>query len=779
MAADDGDGLKIAAPLAPAEKVPLPGELEGGSVPHCVQPPQHAPAELPLVADRLAQHAQPQAQAQQSRGGGGGGDVSFDSGRNGARASTFTTELSIRPSTSFLQPGRPGSILQGLPSNGVHGHGLSHPQVVAAPEIPTAATNPVSNARYSCQANDKSIAKILVERREHRQHTTSDVRGRLSTVFHKLMTGHRASEMAAVQSSLSFSQTLTLTLSCELLRGVPLQEALAGMGKHWASSPVTGVACEEEFELSQPTLRLNDFISHDWGTPRVPKFLSLCVVYNSATAVWISVLVSLILGISQTDYVGLLPVGPRLRVAAVSSDGALLEDLYHGIWCMCICPIIFAVVFACWHWIRYMIRLQAKLIFLDRLCIHQTDMERKIKGIYGLAAFLAQSDRLLVLWTPRYFTRLWCAYELAAWCYLKGPNQRLRIFPVATPSCMASAAAFSYTTEMVLHFTPVGVAGNVLRICSSVVMCFAYVKLTRRSNRELAILQQRLSSFRVEETLCFCCENEHEDPKTGKTIVCDRELVYSQLKKWFHMSDNFSDVLSFRSATGEMSQMSSDGTLSDPHEHLRGFNRKIQTEIRDRLPANAGLSYTNALCVSVPFLWRLGDICFRTYELDRDATYHIVFRYLMHFFVAFPCWVRATAVLLSRLDRGISFCRLSSLHCPGDTICFELTLALMLCALDILMRLPLLLACELRSWPLQIAVASVLALVVAVMYRQGIQETARQTSTTRISVESELQPAEAAMSDPFTVNTMPPGGQPRAYKFSIAVVPSSSPRNHS
>ena len=42
------------------------------------------------------------------------------------------------------------------------------------------------------------------------------------------------------------------------------------------------------------------------------------------------------------------------------------------------------------------------------LCIPQDDAEKKSQCIYGLASFLNKSDDLIVLWSPRYFSRLWC-----------------------------------------------------------------------------------------------------------------------------------------------------------------------------------------------------------------------------------------------------------------------------------------------------------------------------------------------------------------------------------
>lgn len=41
------------------------------------------------------------------------------------------------------------------------------------------------------------------------------------------------------------------------------------------------------------------------------------------------------------------------------------------------------------------------------------DPVKKKKGIQGLGCFLDHSKTLTILWSPRYFSRLWCGFELA------------------------------------------------------------------------------------------------------------------------------------------------------------------------------------------------------------------------------------------------------------------------------------------------------------------------------------------------------------------------------
>ena len=69
--------------------------------------------------------------------------------------------------------------------------------------------------------------------------------------------------------------------------------------------------------------------------------------------------------------------------------------------------------------------------FLDKSCIHQTDLALKKQAIDSLDIFLRFSERMLVLYSPEYLSRLWCIYELATFIKLHpdGPS-RIDFVPI-------------------------------------------------------------------------------------------------------------------------------------------------------------------------------------------------------------------------------------------------------------------------------------------------------------------------------------------------------------
>merc|ERR1719506_1574523 len=60
------------------------------------------------------------------------------------------------------------------------------------------------------------------------------------------------------------------------------------------------------------------------------------------------------------------------------------------------------------------------MVFLDKTCIHQTDISLKRAGVLKLGAFLTSSSRMLILYSDVYLKKLWTVYEVA--CFLLTPR---------------------------------------------------------------------------------------------------------------------------------------------------------------------------------------------------------------------------------------------------------------------------------------------------------------------------------------------------------------------
>eukprot|EP00929_Paragymnodinium_shiwhaense_P104238 TRINITY_DN6843_c0_g1_i1.p1 TRINITY_DN6843_c0_g1~~TRINITY_DN6843_c0_g1_i1.p1 ORF type:complete len:659 (-),score=44.91 TRINITY_DN6843_c0_g1_i1:898-2874(-) len=389
----------------------------------------------------------------------------------------------------------------------------------------------------------------------------------------------RTPDLAATKSA-----SLTSRLDADMLRAAQLHEALAGFGKHWSTSPI--LSCDvtaSEYELSQPVTEIDDFLSHDWGTPRFAKLIALLHLYNHKDAALAS---------------GLL----GLPIAAVAATQDLPLSARY------VCPFIWLMVYVFGqHWGR--IIGQPGYVFLDRLCIHQTDPARKSAGILALAAFLKASNRLVVLWSPRYFTRLWCTYELAAWSHLRSEeSQAVAFLPVMRAAILLRVTVTLTLAYWARHVFAVAAATSgwlafwLVNVVLIVAACNFLAGISDLVS-ELGDMKQQIEGFSMRDAKCFCCTHNHIHPETGQEMACDRRLVYKALAKWWveRASDGSEDV----EQVMPLSSAQVDVAVDE-------FNQQVQRSLLTVLGKTTNWSlvfctYQDVVCAWIPIVWTACD----------------------------------------------------------------------------------------------------------------------------------------------------------------------------
>lgn len=183
----------------------------------------------------------------------------------------------------------------------------------------------------------------------------------------------------------------------DILRAAPLYEVTRACGQCFASSKSVSA---KDFALSAPVDQISVFISHSWSASRVGKYLALALHFDSPVAL-----------------AGALAAA--LCSFALTAAGALPQ---RSLWCSASAMLAFVIVLLATPSAR---RLAAALrlahgpfasvsVFLDKLCLCQTDDAAKRRGIESIGGFITASRVMLILWCPEYFERLWCRFELAA-----------------------------------------------------------------------------------------------------------------------------------------------------------------------------------------------------------------------------------------------------------------------------------------------------------------------------------------------------------------------------
>ena len=225
-----------------------------------------------------------------------------------------------------------------------------------------------------------------------------------------------------------FAQDLLSQYS--LLRGAPLRVALRGRGRIFENSE--GRA--ETYELSSQVDHIDSFLSHTWGTPRWQKFMALSLHFGFPIAYASSLLVGCVI-----STLGALRV--LCFVELESTDG--LHRVPSSPFGACLCPLVFWLVLFLHSDLMPRLPGREHQIFLDKVCIHQTDAHLTQAGIAHLGMFLLFSGELVVLQANDYLERLWTVYELATFLVFH-PEGRLVILPLNLPGVvLVSSAAFT------------------------------------------------------------------------------------------------------------------------------------------------------------------------------------------------------------------------------------------------------------------------------------------------------------------------------------------------
>eukprot|EP00930_Biecheleria_cincta_P028621 TRINITY_DN19978_c0_g2_i1.p1 TRINITY_DN19978_c0_g2~~TRINITY_DN19978_c0_g2_i1.p1 ORF type:complete len:621 (-),score=115.32 TRINITY_DN19978_c0_g2_i1:135-1997(-) len=333
--------------------------------------------------------------------------------------------------------------------------------------------------------------------------------------------------------STATERTLSEKLDPEISKAVDIVDCLSGLGKHWTGdiSGGLGVAGPGHKDPAQSVEEIDDFLSHDWATWGKLKFITLCYTYNGVPAAIAAIVVAGIFG-TISIFVRNLRLLTSYRNIVAGQEYYIDSAGYFGLLSGNLTFIIF--LFS-WQQIKRFFRRKAYMVFMDKLCIHQTDPELKSKGILGLAGFLKISNRLVILWSPRYFSRLWCVYEIASWMSQGKPLKNIEINPVAEGSFLF-CGHLGITTMSCLMVLAARWEDNTYyaAMATAAILAFIFpIHIMRHNVRDLSKMPKQIKEFSFHKAECFCCQVNHIIPGTDINIDCDREVIKTKLNAWF------------------------------------------------------------------------------------------------------------------------------------------------------------------------------------------------------------------------------------------------------
>lgn len=330
------------------------------------------------------------------------------------------------------------------------------------------------------------------------------------------------------------SRTRRLSVSKnELIRSVPIHRILRRAAETFGSSE----GRPEDYKLSAATTDIPFFLSHSWRASRWSKFFTLWVFFRLPAAVLGCICFSsLAFALTVTEVLPSMNANVTGRFTDLKPGGSPCS-----IWCSLFG---FAGVFAGAGIQGFAERLRFvadKGCFLDKLCIHQKDSNLKQEGIRSLGLFLRRSEKMFILWSPEYFSRLWCCFEVAAFDKAAQEEKRdVKRDIILRPVQLGPALAVSFVSmnvpslasQLLPTIAGAGGMGSTSRIISillfHIVVNFVLSRYLFAYYRACADLLAQIKAFSFQKAECFA--------------ESDRTLLTKILTLWYSPDEQDSEA---------------------------------------------------------------------------------------------------------------------------------------------------------------------------------------------------------------------------------------------
>lgn len=319
-----------------------------------------------------------------------------------------------------------------------------------------------------------------------------------------------------------------------LLRGATAQLLIKNRSEIFSSNVLSRKDVSTLHQTTAVVEMLDDFFSHSWSTSRFDKWAALLLYMNAAAAA--AALIGTALLWALLENVGLFPTLLSFTMSDdsqyLTSGMPMLMGSLAGVLCL-------------FHWqrIRGILGYPPRMCFLDKVCIDQENETRKSAGIANLGAFLGSSSNFVVLFSPEYFTRLWCCYELAAFRHLQDNKQKITFLPSAFPRVLF-AWACSMTVWSLPHallplygpllgIDPESVDTDTYNTVSYIAypfICWTMYECQKYAAARESIDKQ-VENFSIERAECF--------------DESDRPRVENEIAKWFGNGDRTEGIRVF------------------------------------------------------------------------------------------------------------------------------------------------------------------------------------------------------------------------------------------
>ena len=176
----------------------------------------------------------------------------------------------------------------------------------------------------------------------------------------------------------------------KVIRSISSSHVLADFGHHLRSK----VGSAETYALSRPADEFDAFLSHSWRDSGLLKYLALSYHFNLRSALLATLAVCVLLAFGHATFGAPTPLA--LFPSMCAADIARGFERSKGTEFILVGHATFLVVLLFGHRMPRLVR--PRKLFLDKMCIHQTDEVQKRRGILSLWEFLRKSKTMVVLY---------------------------------------------------------------------------------------------------------------------------------------------------------------------------------------------------------------------------------------------------------------------------------------------------------------------------------------------------------------------------------------------
>lgn len=280
-------------------------------------------------------------------------------------------------------------------------------------------------------------------------------------------------------------------------------------------------ACSRPWVRGEPF----DFVSHSWNANATAKSFAVGYVYHS---------IPMIIA-SNAAFITCSAIGLAVRLHTREP-----LPLFFAFW--------FSVGIPCALSLLLLAFMQhcacaRRSVFLDRLCIHQTDPALKQAGIDTLGDAVIHSSRFLMMASDDYFSRLWCVCELAMYVSSHEVRDLRDLRVVATPMWYVPfnvSIKTSYTVLCLSHHAfrwnkaaweaAVGLLGH--RTATS-----AFIAISTLAIAPLLIVALRWKVRKHSETDSELARYELANSKVQ--VESDRAMIHDHIRELHGSTDAF------------------------------------------------------------------------------------------------------------------------------------------------------------------------------------------------------------------------------------------------